>query len=377
MFTRAWVAVIGVALAACHAHGPEADLPGADAADAAGDSAPTADAARIGDLTLYLAPTGHDTDDGRTPGTAIAGLDRAHDLLVQLAPTGKVRIAVAAGIYHCIATNHPWTFHNGQPVVIEPVDPVAGPASATLDDPKRPVFSGQDTAGLPCHGSSVFFSVENGSAPMKLTITGITITLFRGGITIRNGTLTTPPTTDAAVTIDNVAFSRLGDLYYHLPGSTSGVLAGKAAIMLSQTAGNRFTRNAFENIRNGTATAGLIHAFYLTALAQRNTIDACDFNGITGEAIKITHYSNNNVITNSRFSHMPVVIVDRWCGAREDPVTSCAGGVPECPSWGNHFSLTSNAWSSLVFPEPYVVEPIPSGQTCAFPPPSGTPRMVF
>src|SRR5262245_51868074 len=94
-------------------------------------------------FTVYLSPTGSDSNDGRTPTSALATLDGAQAALVAAAPQTDAGIRIAAGTYVATAASHRWRFYvPGHSVSFLP-------ATYRPDRPtplaKRPVFHGPDT----------------------------------------------------------------------------------------------------------------------------------------------------------------------------------------------------------------------------------------
>lgn len=356
---------------------------GSQADAAARDAGSSVDAGSSGTLdggplperdVIFVAVDGDDARDGRTFATAVATLDRAQAILFAERPDRAVAIRVAPGDYRCRELTEPWTYVGTHPVTIEPMEAVPSPAVDSWDHPNRPRFWGVTEAGTVCR-RSVFFNLHHGRVRVDLTIRGIAIRHYRGGISLVNPAAV-GTRVDQNVIVDNVAFVRIGDFYHR----TASGLIGKGAVLLTYTYGNTFRNNYFFHIRNDDPSPGAIHAFYFTNRASRNVVEDNVFQGHSGSIVKLTDYSNANVFRRNRFSNAPVAIVDRWCGAREDPVGVCPGDVAQCPSWDNRFSINAsdpdrNYWSSLSFAEPYVVYPIPEGQTCGVAPARSGVRM--
>jgi hypothetical protein len=329
-------------------------------------------AAPIGDVTLYLAVDGADTNDGRSPDAPLASLQGAHDRLAALDPTGNVDILVAPGTYYCRGLADAWTFHKGAPISLRPTVEVPGPAKDEAEHADRPVFEGRDADGNNC-ADSVWFQLHHSGTPTPFSIQGFLITRYRGAISIvgEEGITADP---DLGVTVHNVAFQRIGDKYHYREHTDGTWLEGKGAILLTRSSGCTFTDNWFDNIRNVEGSEGLIHAIYFTSRASRHLVSGNTFHGCTGAMIKLTDYSNENQFLDNQMSYAPHGLRDRWCGADEDPEERCDGDA-QCPSWENYFPTERNTWGNLDAGDPVTVLDIPDGQTCDQPSPASNVRM--
>lgn len=359
------------------ADGDAPSIPDAGAVDGeSADAAPPDAGAPVVDLQLYMAATGSsDAFDGLSPQTAVRTLARVHDLVQKLHPTGDVVITVAPGDYHCreMKAGSPWVYTAAKSVTIEPKTPVDGPAWVTETSPLRPVFHGHAKDGTLC-SSGVWLPVRHEDTPVHFTLRGVTVTGYRGALKFENWS-TPVSQIEQKCLVENVVFRQIGDKHYRPANYDPKHHAGKAAIMLHATRGNRFTQSLFRDIDNqdaddGATSKGLVHAFYLTGLARANRIDHNRFEGGTGSAIKITHHSNANVIEDNAFEGFPAAVVDRWCGAGDSAADlACASSPegPQCPSWENQVYLSKNTFGGIT-KQPVVVWPIPEGQTCALSP---------
>jgi hypothetical protein len=307
--------------------------------------------------TLYIAPTGSDSNSGLSPSQPLATIQRVNDLLLAADPNQNAFVKVAPGTYHCEGAL--WTYHNpSYPTQIEPLNSVPSPAVNAFDNPNRPVFTGKRADGTQCDGS-VWLSVRHGHVRMRLTIRGMTVTYYRGGISLGNFNNTTTAI-NQEITIDNMFFDRIGDYYF--PDSVTG----KGAILSSISFGNTIENSYFRNVRNNETddvVGGPIYALYFSGLSSRNVVNNNVFHAIHSSAIRISNYSNDNVFTNNGFSWVyGYVLEDRWCGALEDCTPQ-----PGCPSWNTDFPIEENSFSNVA--GRVKVYAIPAGQTCSIPPP--------
>lgn len=366
-------------------------------------------------FVYYISVDGQDGNSGDSPETALKTLDAVHKKLVDLKPDSDVRILILPGNYYCRDMEEKWTyFHPKHTVSIEPYENVPSPAfhKDSVNHPSRPVFLGKTKDGGSCTFTddsfyykkldgtpqnrqderSIWMSIEHGLNPVNLTIQGLRISSYRGGITIQNNK-DVITRVNQNITIRNMVFQRIGDSY------SDSRLEGKGVILLNYTFGNHFIDNYFQYIRNSEATAGLVHAIYFAQASSRNRVLNNTFHSITGSAIKLTHFSNQNVFEGNRFSYVAQSVTDRWCGAREkcdkycieskteatvDPVTKvktekivCVKKGPQCPSWGNRFHKNKNI-SADILNDGLSVRVYPTkGQTCEYPAPEKGLRFEY
>ena len=314
------------------------------------------------EITYYIKDRGgSDNFTGTTPATAFRTLDRVHQILHNERPTDDVRIIILQGHYYCREMKVPWTYFNY-------------PYTVTIEGAqvhnRRATFYGHDANNKRCD-RSVWLWIKHSKIATGLTISNLTIKNYRGAISIE-GRANEPSRTDNGIKIVGNIFEKIGDAHY-----TSSAV-GKGAILLRNTFGNIISGNIFSEIQNKYETRGLIHGVYFRSMSHRNQVVANKFIDISGSAIKLTDYSNENRFYRNTFEKTTWAIVDRWCGAKEDPTTACGNAEPQCPSWGNKFDLSTNN-RNYVGPNVrsvWVAE-IPEGQTCRYPPSATRPRMYM
>jgi hypothetical protein len=297
-------------------------------------------------------------------------LTRVHAILEAARPTGDVRVLVGPGVYACREMAAPWTFRGARTITVEPRGVVPSPARLSATHPQRPVFVGRREGGTLC-GSSVWLSIAHGRAAVRLTLRGLAVRGYRGGVTLRDDE--PPVTVPQQVTLDNMVFEEIGDLHHRVVRGDGSVLDGKGAVLLGNTRGNRIANSLFRDVRNGPNGPGLVHGIYFTSLASDNLVEDNAFETCSGAWIKLTDFSNGNVFRGNRFAAAPAALVDRWCGARE-PASACADGVVDCPSWENTFDLGRNDTAGIAG-EAVVVYRVPVGQVCRWRPPSSGVRL--
>lgn len=307
-------------------------------------------------LDLYVSSTGSDTvaHDGRTIAKALRSINRAHDILNALspAPAENVRIRIMPGNFKCSNMPLAWTFKNGYAVSIEAYEAVqsAIPSSTSTADLNRPVFLGMD--GTTKCAKANWLAVTDSNTSLNLTVKNLKIEKYRNAITVLGSTNAINRNL-ANITISNMVFENLGDKYYH-PSD-----AGKGAVVLTNTAGITFSQNYFKNIENELATEeGLIHAIYFTQNASKNKVLGNHFYNTSGSAIKLSHYSNNNVFLDNNFNMVQQALNDRWCGSRDtESDRNCIDNYEtlQCPSWSNQFER--NIMTNVTATNKVIIDP--------------------
>ncbi len=296
-------------------------------------------------LDLYIVHRGGtDANGGTTFADGIRTLRRAEQILHQTNPRGPVNIWVQGGTYHCRGMNgEPWDFFNGSRVTITSLDQtIPSPASTSRDDERRPVFVGQLADGTPCPDrSGTFLRMEHPKVATNLTVSNLRFEYYKAAFQI-SGVNGYTRVQQGNVFANNV-FWRIGDLYFPDAG------AGKGVFQLDHTNGTMIRDNFFWHIRNAGRDAALVHAAYLTRRASWTTFDNNVVGGLSGIAVKISHFSNYNRFSNNDFMYAPAAIIDRFCGSRENPdEDGCNGGITQCPSWGNVVEA-NNTFTHLEF----------------------------
>lgn len=285
---------------------------------------------------IYVAPDGADSNEGSSMEAPLASMGAAHKRLLELEKEYRVSepstVWVAPGNYYCRGMGRGrrsnWTYYSPSgEVSIQPLAQIAAPASKSENDALRPTFYGVDENGKPCR-ESVWMTVRHGKVRMGLAIRGLKIKHYRGALSIA-GWKKEITRVDQEITITNMVFEEIGDLYWKAD------IAGKGAILLDYTFGNLIEGNVFRRIQNDRIvikeeiqgkiqekiqiTSGLIHGIYFAHAASRNRVVGNRFAEASGSAIKLTDYSNLNRFEHNHFNNVQQVINDRWCGARNQP----------------------------------------------------------
>ncbi len=126
-------------------------------------------------------------------------------------------------------------------------------------------------------------------------------------------------------TIYGCYFDSLGDKYY--PQTFKGI--GYGAIDLVNSDHNIIQQNHFAHCENGTDGASHMHGVYLSDNSDHNLIQHNNFTWISGDAVRIRNFSNNNIINDSNEI--------RRCGVYSYYSTYRDLTKGECRSWENEF----------------------------------------
>ncbi len=168
---------------------------------------------------IYLAERGStDANDGSSWSQSIRTLQQAYEILQEEKPDQPVEILIGPGEYRCRGMEEPWRFFNGHPITIKALGTVPSPAVDSENHPNRPVFWGIESDGSVCETRSGkpegnLLTIVHPRIATHITVQDIKITRYRGGITVTNQSPKLPSRIDQDVTIDNVAFVRIGDAY--------------------------------------------------------------------------------------------------------------------------------------------------------------------
>ncbi|KAI0875613.1 pectin lyase fold/virulence factor [Hypoxylon argillaceum] len=265
--------------------------------------------------TLYMSPSGSDSNTGASATTALQTLKGVLAKVTATKPTDAVNIVVAEGTY--LSQSVIWTYFTGQPITFAP------PAGAAT----KPVFDGQGT------GLTWFTMGDSASAsvPTNLHFTGLTVTNYWLGLDL--GRDKAPG--NSFNSVRGMLFERVGAFYTRgLPNAK-----GYAALRLRQSSNNTITGNRFHGVKNSAAAdsdgdgvpedlTGYIHAIYAAHDARGNVISDNEFSQVTGDAVRTRDGSDDNLIEGNTF-----VAAGKY-SAYSDWVDDTGD---ECPSHGNRF----------------------------------------
>jgi hypothetical protein len=276
-------------------------------------------------LQLYVAHGGNDSADGRSPAAPLATLMGAHAKLLSYLPTidrdVEIRIAYDAGkAYH----GQEVVWSHASPDYTISFMPSDYRPGLRLDDLKgRPLFDGQSV----CENKAPevqkntgefckFFVIDGRSRPASqlrfyyLSIRHYTTT----GIALHNAG-------EGRNMVYGCRFEKIGNLYF--PKQR----AGFTAIGISSSNHNVIRNNHFVDIRNKTVDNRFMHAVYMNVGSSHNTVAYNNVLRVSGDPMKVRHYSNHNVIEHNTIRYAGVAAFLDWP----------EGGRKECFSWENVF----------------------------------------
>ncbi|GIH19740.1 right-handed parallel beta-helix repeat-containing protein [Rugosimonospora africana] len=283
-------------------------------------------------FTLYLSPTGSNSNTGSSPASPLATLDGAQAALVAADPHTDVEVRIGAGTY--VATGAParWRFYvPGHSISFLPA--TYRPGRITPQS-QRPVFHGPDTpawwfqANLP-DGSPggdtnlrfVDLIVEHYSAG-GMTIAGPT------GVDENGVAVPTSAGLNHNV-VSGMTFRDGGSLY--VPSHY-----GWGALDFVNSSDNLIVGNLFERLENSGAD-GLMHGVYLAHDSSRNTVVGNQFVDISNDPVRVRNDSDDNRVYANVFVRAGAdgFVTDWFCDAT--CVAENPGHTRECASHGNVF----------------------------------------
>ncbi|KAI1270550.1 pectin lyase fold/virulence factor [Xylariaceae sp. FL1019] len=238
--------------------------------------------------TLYMSPSGSDSNTGASTTAALKTLKGVLTKVKAAKPTDAVNIVIAEGTY--TSQSVIWTYFNGEAISFRPT------AGATT----KPVFDGEGS-GL------TWFTMEDSasaSVPTNLHFIGLNVTNYWLGLDL--GRDKAPG--NSFNEVRNMLFERVGASYTHnLPNAK-----GYAALRLRQSSNNTIVNNRFHGVKNSNAAdsdgdgvnedlTAYIHAIYLAHNSRSNNITNNEFNQVTGDAVRTRDGSDSNLIVGNRF----------------------------------------------------------------------------
>ncbi len=309
----------------------EAASPGEGAEEAAGEGEldpgalelPEKKVASGAPLVLFIAHAGKDSADGRSPQAPLATLEGAQARLRTLLPSldrdVEIRIAHDGGAPYKgqeVVWSH---FSPSHTISFMPSD--YQPGARLKDLAGRPVFDGESVcAGKAPETASQdgehckFFVIDGRSRPasrlrfLYLEIRRYTTT----GLGLHNDG-------EGQNLVYGCRFEKIGNLYF--PKQR----AGYTAIGISRSDHNTIRNNVFVDIRNKPVDNRFMHAVYMNVQSAHNTIAYNQVLRVSGDPMKVRHYSNHNLIERNTIRYAGVAAFLDWP----------EGGRKECFSWEN------------------------------------------
>jgi len=282
-------------------------------------------------FTVYMSPSGADTNDGLSAASAVHTLTRVHQVLVAERPAVDVEVRISQGTY--VAPQTTWSFYvPGRFVSFMPIDYEIGESRDGIAG--LPVLRSNGTAGW-WMAARLPSGHPGGDTNLRfyyLQVEGYST----GGLYINGGTQTnaqgiTVPSTAGANhnTLYGMVFQNLGSTH-----NASGF--GYGAVDLVNSSDNFIRNNHFRYNENTGPNAGLIHGIYLAHWSKRNIIASNRFSFISGGPMRTRNDSNGNDIYTNTFERAGGAAYSEWfCDAA--CVAANPGHGRECASHGNVF----------------------------------------
>lgn len=315
----------------------------------AGDSTPTpAGAARkfkppgtqtvIGPFTVYLDPSGSNSNDGLTPATAVYSLERAEAIVAATNPTTNVEIRIAPGTYETTAQTKWTTYVAGKTITFIPTG--WNPGEPT---PTRPVFENSNGHTGYWFRAELPAGHPGGNTNLKfyyLEATGYAA----GGLAIVGDIATNPNNNvrypDGAGMNNNYIY---GLKIHHVGNAHNASGTGYGGFVLWNSSGNTIRNNHVQYAENSDVvdsnTKNLIHAIYLAHGSSNNEIDGNAFKFVSGHPMNVRNGSSFNDIHDNSFTrtgHSGAAYYSEWF-CDQDCVDYHDGHPRECASDQNAF----------------------------------------
>lgn len=296
---------------------------GGDESASDGDVAPDGASDDGQPLQLFVAHAGDDAADGRTIDAPLATLEGAQNRLRSYLPAidrdVEIRLSYDDGAPyegHEVVWTHTSPDHT---VSFMPTDYQVGMG---LDDIQgRPLFDGKSI----CDSKAPATDSSGGEFCKFLVVETETSAASRVRfyyLSIRNYTTTgigLHQSGEGQNVIEGCRFERIGNLYF--PDQR----AGYTAIGIGDSDHNQIRNNRFVDIRDKPGDEKYMHAVYMNVTSSYNTISDNSALRVSGDPIKVRHYSNHNLIEHNTLEYAGVAGFLDWP----------EGGRHECFSWEN------------------------------------------
>ncbi len=271
-------------------------------------------------FTVYVSPTGVDTNNGLTEKTPILTLTRAEYVIKKSATKANVEVRIKKGTYNDQSTT--WDYYiKGRTISFMPSDYQVGKDLSSID--KRPVFNGK--------GKGIFFKAKSDvSINSNLRFYYLEVTKYSSGIGINGGTKSVNGLRRGAHNgINNNTFR---GMYFRELGSKYTPKEGFGGIDLVNSNNNVIYKNTFENLVNtgDSLEESHIHGVYAAHESTGNEITQNTFNNISGYPVNFRNDSNDNNISDNSFTRTRFAAYGEWFAD--------TGSPKECASHNNRLS---------------------------------------
>jgi hypothetical protein len=269
-------------------------------------------------LTVYMAPSGLDSNSGLSSSKPVKTLTRVQAVIQAYAPACPTVVKVGLGTYYDQSVT--WTYRSGYEIKLEPAD---GYASQV-----RPVFDGCTSSSGACTQRTWFAVSALGAT--KLSFRYLRVQRYSTAISF-NG--------NRDVEAQSIRDNRIYGMYFRYIGNGwAGAEAhtpSTAAVRFVNADDNFVENSHFYDVTNRTSL-GNLHALYIAHSSDRNYVARNVLENISGDPIRVRDYGFQNVIDGNRITKAGVYAYSEWfCdSASRDDCTK----PDECWSWENTFS---------------------------------------
>lgn len=241
-------------------------------------------------FTVYMAPTGVDTNDGLTTTTPVKTLDQVQKILVAAQPASDVEVRIKQGVY--VAPQEKWTFYvPGHTVSFLPIDYQYGEGISGIAG--RPIFRGNGAASY-----WLLLRLPTGDPGGDTGLRFYYLQVERysyGAINVNGGYLTNAQGLRVPSTAGMNSNEFVGLKVTHIGSKHNAGGYGYGAIILSNSSNNSVRKNHLYYLENTSPHVSLIHGVYVEHGSSGNSIRENYFFWNSGDAAHTRNEANNNL----------------------------------------------------------------------------------
>ena len=292
----------------------------------------TASAADI--FTLYLSPTGSDSNNGLSPQSPLKTLDGAQSVLVAANPNMDVEVRIAAGTYVATAAPKRWEFYiPGHSISFMPATYQYGVKTAWAQEP---IFHGPDTAAW-------WFQAElpagDPGGDTNLHFYDLVVEHYSAGGMNIAGPMTTNSNGIAVPASAGLNHNVINGLLFRDGGSVAvPAHYGWGGLDFTNSSNNTIINSQFRRLENSGSHSGQMHGVYLAHFSSNNEVYNNVFQDISSDPVRVRNQSNFNSVHDNTFQRTGSLgyFSDWFCD------TGCVADNPghtrECASHANDFA---------------------------------------
>ena len=284
-------------------------------------------------FTVYMSPNGDDMNSGFSKSNAVLTLNRVHEILQT--PGGPfqqdVEIRIKPGTYSKQYI-HDWTYYDKDySTSFMPEDYEIG----TEYNGELPIFDGEFIDNLPTDlkRSRFFIFYAPYGENTNINFYYLNIKRYINGLSLEGSCSPEAPIEERNLKSANNN-KLIGNVFEEIGnGFTNSETVGSQALSIWNSQNNIIQDNTFFNLRNIQTTDPYqnlpnIHGIYLICNSKNNLIKNNYFHTITGDPIRFSDYSGNNVVEDNNFIKAGFTsFVTDWYNNNSEQL--------QCPSYEN------------------------------------------